>query len=704
MKLDPSLLPLMDLLGKGSAIVLLAFAVQQMWRSASAAHRSLIWLAVFLVLALLPATSMLKPLWTVPLVASATTAPPAPAAELPPGLAVATPQAVSMPAVSWWAAITVRQWCGAIWAAGGLGLLGFRLLGGWQLRRLLRTSVPAQDTRLSAHLGWIVEEFGITRAVEIRQSFLAGVPLTWGWLKPVVLLPADAATWDDERLDAALRHELGHVLHHDACTRWLATLVCALWWPLPWVWLAAKRWRLEQEKACDDLVLRAGAPAEGYAMQLLQAARTLSPESSAAMAMARPSTLETRLRAVMDGQRNRRPMSGLGWLLSGAAALVIGSFCALTQLRAAEPAEPDDTFVFATKMIEAPKGTLKTLAAASGHAVISNEDWAAMWNKLSQSPGVDVLSSPSVTTSTRPGQRATIQVGNDVRVGPNDTETHFQGISITLLPQFAGKKLHLEAKVSVSEPSTTKDGRPLFIESKAVAEADLDEGKSLLIAGLASNKREREVFCIITPQRTTRATEPPPAKAKAASLILPSVVFAGATLEEAVDYFRIKARDLDPDKTGVNIVLVGKAPDARIGLDLKDVPLNEALRYTAELAGMTLSFRPDAAVIQKAGALLFENAGDSAAMARAKTLILPQVEFSEASVQECIEYFRVKSAALDPGHKGVNIILKPGANDPKAAITLSLKNVPLAEALRYVAGLASLTLTADDQALVLAPK
>ena len=76
-------------------------------------------------------------------------------------------------------------------------------------------------------------------------------------------------------------------------------------------------------------------------------------------------------------------------------------------------------------------------------------------------------------------------------------------------------------------------------------------------------------------------------------IIFPTVQFAGATIEEAIEYLRVKSRDLDeyepdPSKKGVNIILrTGDTPvSAQISLDLKDVPMVEALRYITELAGM----------------------------------------------------------------------------------------------------------------------
>jgi general secretion pathway protein D len=73
----------------------------------------------------------------------------------------------------------------------------------------------------------------------------------------------------------------------------------------------------------------------------------------------------------------------------------------------------------------------------------------------------------------------------------------------------------------------------------------------------------------------------------------PSVQFAGASLEEAIEFLRVKSRDLDdqesdPARKGVNIILkTGDTPiTTTISIDLTDVPMSEALRYITELAGM----------------------------------------------------------------------------------------------------------------------
>jgi general secretion pathway protein D len=84
----------------------------------------------------------------------------------------------------------------------------------------------------------------------------------------------------------------------------------------------------------------------------------------------------------------------------------------------------------------------------------------------------------------------------------------------------------------------------------------------------------------------------------------PKVSFAGATIDEAIEFLRVKSKDLDimennPEKKGVNIILkAGDTPiSAQITLDLTDVPMAEALKYVTELASMKFKVEPYAVLV-----------------------------------------------------------------------------------------------------------
>jgi hypothetical protein len=91
------------------------------------------------------------------------------------------------------------------------------------------------------------------------------------------------------------------------------------------------------------------------------------------------------------------------------------------------------------------------------------------------------------------------------------------------------------------------------------------------------------------------------------------------------------------------------------------------------------------------------------ALDRAAKIILPRLEFKDATLRESIDFLRQKSATLDPEKKGVNFVLNPPAGEVPR-ITLSLTNIPVSEAARYVAKLAGLGVTTDHDAIVIEAK
>src|SRR5678815_5797687 len=77
-------------------------------------------------------------------------------------------------------------------------------------------------------------------------------------------------------------------------------------------WIACSRLRRESELACDDIVLNSGIGGTSYASHLVELARTFSVHGRTwlpAPSIARPSTLERRVRAMLNPHVNRRPVS-----------------------------------------------------------------------------------------------------------------------------------------------------------------------------------------------------------------------------------------------------------------------------------------------------------------------------------------------------------------------------------------------------------
>lgn len=315
---------LADQLLKGAAILVFAAVASLVFPRASAAKRGALWLSAFLVIALLPATQVITPKWVWHpngRVAVTTTLPAISARSrmIVPSMETAAPALTpSLLERMDWAATLV-----AFWSIGAGFLLLRRAMADRGLRRVLRQSRPAGMGLLSATLHDELIYRPLRCPIRLRISPTCLVPVTWGIWRPVILLPAEAEGWSAERCRIVLGHELAHIRRGDFAARMLAHFVGIFHWCNPLAWLAARQLRLAQEQACDDLVLGGGTDAADYATELVECVRRVHFVPVAfrqTLAMAQPSTLEIRVRAVMDEKRDRS--SAGRWQILTSALLV----------------------------------------------------------------------------------------------------------------------------------------------------------------------------------------------------------------------------------------------------------------------------------------------------------------------------------------------------------------------------------------------
>jgi TonB family protein len=132
-------------------------------------------------------------------------------------------------------------------------------------------------------------------------------------VRPVILLPAEADDWDDEKARVVLAHEVAHIHRHDWVVQLLAECLRAAYWFNPLFWIACVRLRREGELACDDRVLGTGVQPAAYATCVVQFARRsrrpVTPGWSGVMPMARRPALERRIAAMLNVSTNRTPLS-----------------------------------------------------------------------------------------------------------------------------------------------------------------------------------------------------------------------------------------------------------------------------------------------------------------------------------------------------------------------------------------------------------
>ena len=148
-----------------------------------------------------------------------------------------------------------------VWAtvAGAkLSLLGWRIIG---MRKLKETSLPA-SAELHDLFVRLRAKLGVVRNAELRVSSAHRSALVLGFLRPVVLFPAqDEGNPGDA--EPVLAHELAHIHRADDWVNLVQRLVEATLFFHPAVWWISKRLTLEREIASDDFVLAARRASAG---------------------------------------------------------------------------------------------------------------------------------------------------------------------------------------------------------------------------------------------------------------------------------------------------------------------------------------------------------------------------------------------------------------------------------------------------------
>ncbi len=263
-----------------------------------------------------------------------------------------------------------------LWAIGCLAGLASLAAGHLRFHRLVRSAHPLRGRFWHQELETASHRLGLRRDVRLLVSGAAGTPMTGGFRKPVILLPASASTWDSERRQVVLTHELVHVHHRDAFRQLMGGLVLALYWFHPLSWLACRLAAVSREEACDERVLELGSRPSKYARHLMSLATGTTsdrlPVAALSMASLSPSRLEKRIIAILRPRRPRPSALATAGLIVAIAAL--GVSVAVTHPVHREGGETTVTLTDPPVVAEGPALLHEVDQEALGTAVPAAED------------------------------------------------------------------------------------------------------------------------------------------------------------------------------------------------------------------------------------------------------------------------------------------------------------------------------------------
>ena len=181
--------------------------------------------------------------------------------------------------------------------------------------------------------------------LEVFETEMVSVPVTYGVFHPRILLPVDWRVWTSETLGAVLAHERSHIAERDFLTQLLSKINRAMYWPNPLAWWLVRQLAELAEQISDDAALNRVGERPTYAAMLLHfAARRANFASAAGVAMARPGGVSGRIDRILDdAHRVSGPLAaGVRLALAAVAfvtVLVIGAF-RLTTVSSAQTNPP----------------------------------------------------------------------------------------------------------------------------------------------------------------------------------------------------------------------------------------------------------------------------------------------------------------------------------------------------------------------------
>lgn len=656
---------LLESWGKSAAILVVGFFLVGSTGRFSPAFRHRLWMFVMMALIAIPLLLALSPRWEV--IPAWWKAPaPAPAAldsSQNPHLssAVSETAVVAASPQSAWSGITWQAALVAIWGTGALWLLTRSILGGiWLARLCRRADSDEYPDEFQDRIDRIFQKRNSERKAELVVSEEISAPFTWGWLRPRIGLPRAALSWPEADLEMVLLHEWEHVRRRDALAMLISRMVLILNWLNPLAWLALRHAESCREAACDTRVLAAGHGSTNYAELLFQQARSVpAPVRSWATAVAETGTLERRVKMILNTDPQNASHNStrtLNWLI-GLPLLVLGVLIAIIGL--AEPGIAQE------KKLEIP-------GLDRAEAAQQKKDDGTVYRILVQPDGKNGV---TLELDGKPVDR---------------------------------KELSQRLSKKVESPSVLLRVHEMTSAGEVTGIVDL-----VAKAGITKIK-----FASFNEPLDSQAASDNALTKKLKSVVIPSVEFSETPFVDALEFLSARSVDLSPDKKRVNIIIEGreKLEPIRISLNLNDVPLAEALYFTAELASANLKVEEHAVVISPRKATdagqpspLADRKADAEVAEKLRSIIVPKIEFVDTPITDALAFLRDKAGELDaqspPEKRGINIVIHVPEDYPgdfkQVKLTLKLEQVPLAEALKYTTSLVGLKYRVSNGAVLI---
>lgn len=256
-------------------------------------------------------------------------------------------------------------WMIVIWLLGAVVLAGYHGVVYWKCKRDFNEALPVKNDFVTQ---WLAQN-PCKRNIAIRQSDRISAPLTYGILKPVILVPKKMPWQDSNAVDCILQHELTHIRRLDALAKLLLIAVLCIHWFNPFVWMMVVIANQDLELSCDEAVIqRMGEKIKAsYALTLINMEEKKCGRTPMCSHFSNNS-IEERIVSIM----NMKKTSLLGIVLT--AALVLGT-----------------TTAFATSAKSTPTDSVPAAKLTAASRVNDSDDAKTVAVPKSAIPAIEVV-------------------------------------------------------------------------------------------------------------------------------------------------------------------------------------------------------------------------------------------------------------------------------------------------------------------------
>lgn len=192
------------------------------------------------------------------------------------------------------------------------------------------------------------------------------------------------------------------------------------------------------------------------------------------------------------------------------------------------------------------------------------------------------------------------------------------------------------------------------------------------------------------------------------SIIFPTVEMENCQLVEAIDFLRLRTRELGPHGTNINMVILANSKQVskiRIKkLSLKNAPLETVLTKICEATNFRYIIDKNALVFlpketKRSSPLKKDDKGNGSK--KLDNFVIPFCSFSNTTIEEATDYLSLRTKGTTPP-LNLKFILKLSKNKKPPRISeLALRNATLRETITYICELTGCTYSIKNNTITI---